>query len=242
MADFSILMMHLSRLAEELVLWTSAEFGFVVLDDKYTTGSSIMPQKKNPDGAELVRGRTGRVYGDLFTLLCAMKGLPLAYNKDLQEDKEGALDAAHTLDQCLTVMTGMVSTWTVNADRMRAVMHRGHLAATDVADYLAKRGMPFREAHAVVGHLVLEAEKAGCDISELPLDTFRAASDLFGDDVVGAFDLDAIVAARTTQGGTAPAAVADQMEKVCAGIDADEQAVAQLSPVVEMGRGTRSVL
>ena len=238
----SVMAVHLSRLSEEIVLWSSQEFGFISLSDSFSTGSSIMPQKKNPDFAELIRGKTGRVVGDLVQLLVTVKGLPLAYNKDLQEDKEGALDAAHTLDQCLTVMTGMVSTWTVNADRMRAVMHRGHLAATDVADYLAKRGMPFREAHAVVGHLVLEAEKAGCDISELPLDTFRAASDLFGDDVVGAFDLDAIVAARTTQGGTAPAAVADQMEKVCAGIDADEQAVAQLSPVVEMGRGTRSVL
>ena len=238
----SVMAVHLSRLSEEIVLWSSQEFGFITLSDSFSTGSSIMPQKKNPDFAELIRGKTGRVVGDLVQLLVTVKGLPLAYNKDLQEDKEGALDAAHTLDQCLTVMTGMVSTWTVNADRMRAVMHRGHLAATDVADYLAKRGMPFREAHAVVGHLVLEAEKAGCDISELPLDTFRAASDLFGDDVVGAFDLDAIVAARTTQGGTAPAAVADQMEKVCAGIDADEQAVAHLSPVVEMGQGTRSVL
>ena len=181
----SVMAVHLSRLSEEIVLWSSQEFGFITLSDSFSTGSSIMPQKKNPDFAELIRGKTGRVVGDLVQLLVTVKGLPLAYNKDLQEDKEGALDAAHTLDQCLTVMTGMVSTWTVNADRMRAVMHRGHLAATDVADYLAKRGMPFREAHAVVGHLVLEAEKAGCDISELPLDTFRAASDLFGDDVVG---------------------------------------------------------
>ncbi len=238
----SVMAVHLSRLSEEIVLWSSQEFGFITLSDAFSTGSSIMPQKKNPDFAELIRGKTGRVVGDLVQLLVTVKGLPLAYNKDLQEDKESALDAAHTLEQCLTVMCGMVSTWTVNADRMRAVMHRGHLAATDVADYLAKRGMPFRQAHEVVGKLVLAAEHAGCDISELPVSTFREASELFGDDVVGAFDLDAIVAARTTQGGTAPAAVADQMEKVKAGLDADEAVVEALSPVVEMGTGTRSLL
>lgn len=238
----SVMAVHLSRLSEEIVLWSSQEFGFITLSDAFSTGSSIMPQKKNPDFAELIRGKTGRVVGDLVQLLMTCKGLPLAYNKDLQEDKEGALDAAHTLDQCLTVMRGMVSTWKVNAGRMRAVMHRGHLAATDVADYLAKRGMPFREAHAVVGHLVLEAEKAGCDISELPIETFRAASDLFGDDVVGAFDLDAIVAARTTRGGTAPAAVAEQRRAVEDALVADEAALAGLSAVVEMGEGTRSVL
>lgn len=238
----SVMAVHLSRLSEEIVLWSSQEFGFITLSDAFSTGSSIMPQKKNPDFAELIRGKTGRVVGDLVQLLMTCKGLPLAYNKDLQEDKEGALDAAHTLDQCLTVMRGMVSTWKVNAGRMRAVMHRGHLAATDVADYLAKRGMPFREAHAVVGHLVLEAEKAGCDISELPIETFRAASDLFGDDVVGAFDLDAIVAARTTRGGTAPTAVAEQRRAVEDALVADEAALAGLSAVVEMGEGTRSVL
>ena len=238
----SVMAVHLSRLSEEIVLWSSQEFGFITLSDAFSTGSSIMPQKKNPDFAELIRGKTGRVVGDLVQLLMTCKGLPLAYNKDLQEDKEGALDAAHTLDQCLTVMRGMVSTWKVNAGRMRAVMHRGHLAATDVADYLAKRGMPFREAHAVVGHLVLEAEKAGCDISELPIETFREASDLFGDDVVGAFDLDAIVAARTTRGGTAPAAVAEQRRAVEDALAADEAALAGLSAVVEMGEGTRSVL
>ena len=238
----SVMAVHLSRLSEEIVLWSSQEFGFITLSDAFSTGSSIMPQKKNPDFAELIRGKTGRVVGDLVQLLMTCKGLPLAYNKDLQEDKEGALDAAHTLDQCLTVMRGMVSTWKVNAGRMRAVMHRGHLAATDVADYLAKRGMPFREAHAVVGHLVLEAEKAGCDISELPIETFRAASDLFGDDVVGAFDLDAIVAARTTRGGTARAAVAEQRRAVEDALVADEAALAGLSAVVEMGEGTRSVL
>ena len=232
----SVMAVHLSRLSEEIVLWSSQEFGFITLSDAYSTGSSIMPQKKNPDFAELIRGKTGRVVGDLVQLLVTMKGLPLAYNKDMQEDKEGALDAAHTLEECLAVMAGMVSTWIVNADRMRASMERGHLAATDVADYLAKRGMPFREAHAVVGHLVLEAEKAGCDISELPLATFRAASELFDVDITGAFDLDAIVAARTTEGGTAPSAVADQLKRAQARYLVDENAVALLSPVVEMGR------
>lgn len=232
----SVMAVHLSRLSEEIVLWSSQEFGFITLSDAYSTGSSIMPQKKNPDFAELIRGKTGRVVGDLVQLLVTMKGLPLAYNKDMQEDKEGALDAAHTLEECLAVMAGMVSTWVVNADRMRASMECGHLAATDVADYLAKRGMPFREAHAVVGHLVLEAEKAGCDISELPLATFQAASELFDADITGAFDLDAIVAARTTEGGTAPSAVADQLKRAQARYLVDENAVALLSPVVEMGR------
>ena len=233
----SVTAVHLSRLSEEIVLWSSQEFGFITLSDAFSTGSSIMPQKKNPDFAELIRGKTGRVVGDLVQLLVTCKGLPLAYNKDLQEDKEGALDAAHTLLQCLGVMAGMVGTWRVNAGRMRAVMHRGHLAATDVADYLAKRGMPFREAHAVVGHLVLEAEKRGVDISELPFETFRAASELFEKDITGALDLDAVVAARTTQGGTAPVRVAEQLALVEEGIAADEAALDALSPVVAMGAG-----
>ncbi len=228
---------HLSRLSEEIVLWSSQEFGFVTLSDEYSTGSSIMPQKKNPDFAELIRGKTGRVAGDLIQLLMTLKGLPLAYNKDMQEDKEGALDAARTLKACLEVMRGMVSTWTVNGDRMRAVMHRGHLAATDVADYLAKRGMPFREAHAVVGHLVLEAEKRGCDISELPLEAFEAASELFAQDITSALDLDAVVAARTCEGGTAPKAVAEQFRRARARYLVDESSMPLLSPVVEMGEG-----
>lgn len=231
----SVMAMHLSRLSEEIVLWSSQEFGYITLSDSFSTGSSIMPQKKNPDFAELIRGKTGRVVGDLVQLLVTLKGLPLAYNKDMQEDKEGALDAAHTLSQCLEVMAGMVGTWTVHTDRMRQCMERGHLAATDVADYLAKHGMPFREAHAVVGHLVLEAEKAGCDISELPFSVFKAASDLFDEDIVDALDLDAIAAARTTEGGTAPAAVAVQLEQARARYEADAAALAMLSPVVEMG-------
>ena len=233
----AVMAVHLSRLSEEIVLWSSQEFGFITLSDAYSTGSSIMPQKKNPDFAELIRGKTGRVVGDLVQLLTTLKGLPLAYNKDMQEDKEGALDAAHTLEQCLSVMTGMVSTWTVNAERMRSVMHRGHLAATDVADYLAKRGMPFRQAHEVVGHLVLEAEKQGCDIADLPFETFHQASDLFGRDITRALDLDAVVAARTTEGGTAPSAVSDQLKKAQARYLVDESAMNLLSSVVEMGAG-----
>ena len=227
--------MHLSRLAEEIVLWSSSEFGFITLSDAFSTGSSIMPQKKNPDFAELIRGKTGRVYGNLVQLLVTCKGLPLAYNKDLQEDKEGALDTAHTLLQGLSVMAGMVGTMTVNEGRMRAECGVGHLAATDVADYLAKKGMPFREAHAVVGHLVLTCEKHGCNLDELPFEAFREASPLFERDITEALDIDAIVAARTTEGGTAPAAVAEQMKRAEAAFAADGQAISELSPVVEMG-------
>ena len=224
----SVTAMHLSRLSEEIVLWSSSEFGFVTLSDAYSTGSSIMPQKKNPDLAELIRGKTGRVYGNLVQLLVTMKGLPLAYNKDLQEDKEGMLDTTHTLVQCLTVMAGMVETARFNEDRMLAACGCGYLAATDVADYLAKKGMPFREAHAVVGHLVLECEKRGCDLADLTLEDFRAASGLFDADIVGALDIPSIVAARTTEGGTAPAAVAAQMELARAALEADEAAAAAL--------------
>ena len=231
----SVMAMHLSRLAEEIVLWSTSEFGFITLSDSFSTGSSIMPQKKNPDFAELIRGKTGRVYGNLVQLLVTMKGLPLAYNKDLQEDKEGALDTAHTLLQALTVMAGMVGTMTVNADAMRRECGVGHLAATDVADYLAKRGLPFREAHAVVGHLVLTCEKRGCNLDELPFEVFAEASPLFEHDITDALDIPSIVAARTTEGGTAPAAVAEQMQKAEAAFAADTAAVDTLSPVVEMG-------
>ena len=224
----SVCAMHLSRLAEEIVLWSTSEFGFVTLSDAYSTGSSIMPQKKNPDFAELIRGKTGRVYGNLVQLLVTMKGLPLAYNKDLQEDKEGMLDTAHTLAQCLSVVSGMVQTAHFNAEAMRAECGKGYLAATDVADYLAKKGMPFREAHAVVGHLVLECEKRGCDLADLSLEDFRAASDLFEADIVGALDIPSIVAARTTEGGTAPSAVAVQMKKARADLAGAEKELASL--------------
>ena len=231
--------MHLSRLSEEIVLWSSSEFGFITLSDSYSTGSSIMPQKKNPDFAELVRGKSGRVYGNLVQLLVTMKGLPLAYNKDLQEDKEGALDTAHTLMQCLSVMAGMISTWAVNEDAMARECGVGHLAATDVADYLAKRGLPFREAHAVVGHLVLMCEKRGCNLEDLPFEVFHEASPIFERDITEALDIPSIVAARTTEGGTAPAAVAVQLQRAEAQLVADEGVFGSLTKVVEMGHGVK---
>ena len=157
----SVAMIHLSRLSEEIILWSTSEFGFITLADEYSTGSSIMPQKKNPDFAELIRGKSGRVVGDLMALLTTMKSLPLAYNKDLQEDKEGVMDACKTLHDCLVCMEGMISTMKVNADAMRVQSKKGYLAATDVADYLAKKGLPFRKAHEIVGHLVLLCDKRG---------------------------------------------------------------------------------
>ncbi len=207
----AVSMMHLSRLCEEIVLWSSSEFGFITLSDSYSTGSSIMPQKKNPDFAELTRGKTGRVYGDLMALLTTCKSLPLAYNKDLQECKEGPLDAARTLGDCMAIMTGMLETMKVNADTMLSQAGTGFSAATDVADYLAKRGMPFREAHAVVGHLVLECEKRGCGLEDLTLAELRKASELFGEDIMGSLDPAGIARARTTYGGTGNDAVAAQL-------------------------------
>ena len=218
----SVSCMHLSRLAEEIILWSTSEFAFVTLSDSFSTGSSIMPQKKNPDFAELVRGKTGRVVGDLVALLVTMKGLPLAYNKDLQEDKEGAIDAAKTLEDCCACMAGMIGTMQVNADAMMAQAKKGYLAATDVADYLAKKGMPFRRAHEVVGHLVLLCDQRGCDLDDLTLEDFKAASDLFEADITGALDLASIAAARTTEGGTGNAAVKEQMAKALAQLEADE--------------------
>ena len=208
----SVSCMHLSRLCEEIILWSTSEFGFVTLSDAFSTGSSIMPQKKNPDFAELIRGKTGRVVGDLVALLVTMKSLPLAYNKDLQEDKEGAIDAAKTLEDCYRCASGMIETMQVNADAMRAQAKKGYLAATDVADYLAKKGMPFRRAHEVVGHLVLLCDKRGCDLEDLALEDFKAESELFEADIANALDLESIVAARTTFGGTAPVAVRAQMD------------------------------
>lgn len=208
----SVSMIHLSRLSEEIILWSTSEFGFITLSDAYSTGSSIMPQKKNPDFAELIRGKSGRVVGDLMALLMTMKSLPLAYNKDLQEDKEGVIDACKTLHDCYVCMTGMIATVTINKEAMAAQAKKGYLAATDVADYLAKKGMPFRKAHEVVGHLVLLCDKRGCDLDDLTLEDFKAESDLFEADITQALNLEAIVAARTTYGGTGNAAVADQLE------------------------------
>jgi argininosuccinate lyase len=207
----AVAMMHLSRMCEELVLWSSGEFGFVTIDDAYATGSSIMPQKKNPDTAELVRGKTGRAYGDLVGLLTVMKGLPLAYNKDMQEDKEGVFDATATLSDCLRAVEGMVATLHVDEERMRAAASGGFMAATDLADHLAAHGVPFREAHEVVGRLVLACERSGRTLQDLSLEELRAASSDFGEDALEAVDVDAGVSRRTSEGGTGHDAVRAQL-------------------------------
>jgi argininosuccinate lyase len=204
-------MVHLSRLAEELILWSTEEFGFITLDDVWSTGSSIMPQKKNPDFAELVRGKTGRVVGDLTALLVTLKGLPLAYNKDLQEDKEPVFDAIDTYANSLTAVEGMLATMRVNAERMRAGAEGGFMAATDLADYLASHGVPFREAHEIVGSLVLACERSGRTLGELTRDELAAASLAFGDDARGVLDIRTAVARRTTEGGTAHDRVREQL-------------------------------
>ena len=214
----SVCQVHLSRLCEELVWWSSAEFGFVEMDDAHSTGSSIMPQKKNPDFAELTRGKCGRVYGDLMALLTTMKSLPLAYNKDLQECKEGPMDAAKTLSDCMEIAAGMLETMQVNADVMLKQAKLGFTAATDVADYLAKKGMPFRDAHRVVGELVLYCEKHGKGLEDLTADEFRAASDLFGDDIAADLDPEGIANARTTYGGTGIEAVKQQLAEAKAAL------------------------
>ena len=218
----SVSSIHLSRLCEELILWSTSEFGFITLSDAFSTGSSIMPQKKNPDFAELIRGKTGRVVGDLVALLVTMKSLPLAYNKDLQEDKEGGFDAADTLESCYITAAGMLKTMTVNPDAMMAQARKGHMAATDVADYLAKKGMPFRQAHAVVGHLVLLCEKRGCNLDELSLEDFQEESDLFDRDIIDALDIESITAARNTFGGTGHESVSEQLELADHVLDIDQ--------------------
>ncbi len=198
----SVLMMHLSRFSEEIVLWTSWEFRFVELSDAFTTGSSIMPQKKNSDMAELVRGKTGRVYGDLMALLTTLKGLPLAYNKDLQEDKESVFDAVDTVVACLDVFCGMVSTMKALPENMRTAAQNGFINATDLADYLVGMGLPFRSAYKVSGQVVAECIKTGKTLETLPLDTYRTFCDRIGEDVYAAVDLDACVSKRTSFGGT----------------------------------------
>ncbi len=202
-ATASITMMHLSRLAEELILWSSVEFGFIEIDDAYTTTSSIMPQKKNPDVAELARGKTGRVYGNLMAILTTMKGLPLAYNRDLQEDKEGLFDTVDTLTSTLEVFTGMLKTLTVDVERLSQSAEGNYSLATDVADYLVSKGMPFREAHGVVARLVSHAIGEGKSLKELSLDEYRRFSDLFAEDV-HAITVKSSIAARNVHGGTSP--------------------------------------
>lgn len=202
-AAASIAMMHVSRLAEEIVLWSSEEFSFVELDEAYATSSSIMPQKKNPDVVELARGKTGRVYGNLLGLLTVMKGLPLAYNRDMQEDKEGLFDTADKLLTTLEVFAGLIKTLKIDADRMRQVMSGSYLLATDVADYLVRKGLPFRQAHKIVGELVQYAIGKSKSFGELSLDEYCSFSPLFADDVYG-ITVDTSVAARNVIGGTAP--------------------------------------
>jgi len=213
--------MHLSRLCEELVWWSSDEFRFVTMDDTYSTGSSIMPQKKNPDFAELTRGKTGRVYGDLVSLLTMLKGIPLAYNKDMQEDKEPVFDAVDTVKDALAVCAGMVRTMRVNKDNMRAGGLGGFMAATDLADYLVGKGMPFREAHAVIGHMVLSCEKQGRKLQDLTLDELQGFCELFDEGAFGAVDIDKIVERRTTAGGTGHVPVRAQLEQAKASYRAD---------------------
>lgn len=207
----SILMMHLSRLCEEIVLFTSWEFKFIELSDAFSTGSSIMPQKKNSDMAELVRGKTGRVYGDLVALLTLLKGLPLAYNKDLQEDKEAVFDAFDTAKACLAVLAPMLGELRVNAPNMRKAAAEGFLNATDCADYLVKKGLPFRAAYKITGQLVAKCMAEHTTLESLPLSAYQAFSELFDKDVYAAVDLDACVSARTSCGGTAPSEVKKQI-------------------------------
>ena len=214
LSDLSILMMHLSRFSEEIILWCSWEFKFIALDDAYATGSSIMPQKKNPDVAELVRGKTGRVYGDLMGLLTVMKGLPLAYNKDMQEDKEPVFDALDTVLLCLPVFRGMIDTMTVLPDNMRKAAGRGFINATDCADYLTKKGMPFRDAYTVTGRLVAQCAAGGKTLEELTLDELRAVSPLFEADVYDALKLENCMALRASFGGPAVSETARQIEEL----------------------------
>lgn len=202
LSNSSMLMMHLSRLGEEIILWCSREFQFIELDDAFSTGSSIMPQKKNPDMAELIRGKTGRVYGNLFGLLTVLKGLPLAYNKDMQEDKEGMFDTVKTITGSLKIFTGMISTLKVKSSEMKKAVTSDFSNATELADYLASKGMPFRDAHEVVGQLVLTCIQKGCYLADLSMDEFRAASQLFEEDIYKALDPYVAVARRNSAGGT----------------------------------------
>ena len=200
LSALSIIMMHLSRFSEEIILWNSNEYQFVELDDSYSTGSSIMPQKKNPDIAELVRGKTGRVYGHLMALLTTMKGLPLAYNKDMQEDKEGVFDALDTVIDCLTLFTGMVKTMKFRKDVMEKSAAKGFTNATDAADYLVNHGVPFRDAHGIIGQLVLTCLDKGISLDELPLEDYKAISPVFEEDIYDAISMKTCVEKRMTLG------------------------------------------
>lgn len=207
------IMMHLSRFSEEIILWNSNEYGFIELDDAYSTGSSIMPQKKNPDIAELVRGKTGRVYGALTSLLTTMKGIPLAYNKDMQEDKELTFDALDTTKGCLTLFNGMIATMQLHKDTMAVSAMRGFTNATDAADYLVKKGVPFRDAHGIIGRLVLFCLDKGCAIDDLSLEELRTIDAHFEEDIFDAISLKTCVEARNTIGAPGPAPMKDVIAK-----------------------------
>ena len=219
----SICMMHLSRLSEEIILWCSWEFKFIELDDAFTTGSSIMPQKKNPDVTELIRGKTGRVYGDLNTLLVMMKGLPLAYNKDMQEDKEAIFDAVDTLELCLKTITPMLDTMKTLPANMRRAAAKGFINATDCADYLTKKGMPFRDAYKLTGCMVSDCIAADKTLEELTLTQFQSYSPLFGADIYDAIDLVHCCEGRTSYGGPSAASVEKQIALATARLDAWEE-------------------
>ncbi|MBR4099578.1 MAG: argininosuccinate lyase [Clostridia bacterium] len=212
MSAFSIMMMHLSRFSEEIILWSSWEFKFIELDDSYTTGSSIMPQKKNPDMAELVRGKTGRVYGDLMALLTTLKGLPLAYNKDMQEDKEAIFDAVDTVKMCLSVFTPMIATMTVLKDNMYKAAGQGFINATDLADYLVKKGMPFRTAYKHVGEIVAYCIKENLVLETLPIEKYKEFDSAFSEDLYNEISLETCVNKRISKGSTGPESVKAQID------------------------------
>ncbi len=214
MSALSILMMHLSRLSEEIILWSSWEFKFIELDDSFSTGSSIMPQKKNPDMAELARGKTGRVYGNLISLLTVMKGLPLAYNKDMQEDKEPLFDSFDTAKQCLMVFAPMIETMKVLPENMLAAAKKGVINATDLADYLVKKGLPFRTAYKIVGEIVYECIEKNKILETLSLEEYKAHSDIFEDDLYGEIDLKVCAEKRTSEGGTGTESVNKQIKNI----------------------------
>ena len=212
MSAYSVTMMHLSRFSEEVILWSSWEFKFVELDDAYTTGSSIMPQKKNPDMAELVRGKTGRVYGNLMALLTTLKGLPLAYNKDMQEDKEAVFDSIETVEKCLSVFAPMIATMRVNRENMYKAAQGGFINATDLADYLVRKGLPFRSAYKIVGQIVAECIAKKTVLDELPLEAYKAHSELFDNDLYHDISLETCVEKRISAGGTCIASVNAQLK------------------------------
>ena len=212
MSAYSIIMMHLSRFSEEIILWSSWEFGYVELDDAYTTGSSIMPQKKNSDMAELVRGKTGRVYGNLLALLTTLKGLPLAYNKDMQEDKEAIFDSIETVQMCLEIFAPMIKTMHVNTQNMYKAAQSGYINATDLADYLTKKGMAFRTAYKIVGEIVAECISKNCVLDELPLDAYKAHSDMFENDLYDEIALETCINKRISEGGTSIGSVEAQIK------------------------------